>query len=475
MRISTRLLIVCATVLALAPIVGAPNARAQCSISGPSQVCPGDSITLCGPSSGGVMCFWQDPDGIIYMTDCIVAFAPGLYTLSVFDPSTTMWSEPCSLTVQSGRLDSPAIVGPASTCSGTPVSWCGPTGSFEYAWSGPNGFAAASECVSVADAGNYFLRVRPLPSGCWGDSTAMALTVTDCAPPPRVGTFNCPRPVWWWAQQCPDHDRSWQRLDRSQIAAVAACVDDRSTALAWEDDAMGFGSTMTREHRTLRMRARRQFATVWANVCAGELGVTPHSGAPVSLDPSTAMDASIGGGTVAAWLAFADDELTRLEGMSTRDRAVKESYRRLIRTGWSINHGRGIGTTCQSDLADDARLAVEDGMAVATSDLEALAAELVDEGDGPLAFGSIQPNPFKSQTTLAFSVTSTASAAVTIAVYDVSGRLVRELARGPYAPGQYVVHWDGGDANGAPVTSGIYFIRGSAGGQQVQSRVTFIR
>jgi hypothetical protein len=398
-------------------------------------------------------------------------FEPGLYTLTMRNTITRIWSQPCSLTVQSGRAGAPVITGPTSTCTGTPADWCGPAGSFEYAWNGPNGFTASTQCVSLTGAGDYFLRVRSLPGGCWGDSTVQALAVTSCGP----GGSNCPRPAWWWAHQCSERDRRHGRLDRTQVAAVAGCVDDHASALSWYDDASGFTRTVKHERRTLRMRARRQFATVWANVCAGQLGVTPRSGPPVGLDAGAALDATLGGGTVASWLALADAELARLEVMPERSAAVKESYRRLIRSGWQINHGRGIGTTCRADLLEDAHEAVAEGLALTEADLESLDGELVDDGDGPLVFGVFEPNPFNSQTALAYAVSSTTSAPVSIAVYDVSGRLVRELVRGQHAPGQYVAHWDGTTTDGARVRSGLYFVRGRIGDRLVQSRVSVIR
>lgn len=256
---------------------------------------------------------------------------------------------------------------------------------------------------------------------------------------------------------------------------MAGCVDDHSTALAWPDGATGFARSMRSERHTLRMRARRQFAAVWANVCAGQLGVTPRSGAAVALDPGTSLDASLGGGTIAAWLAFADAELARLEGSGERKQSVKDSYRGLIRTGWHLNHGLGIGTTCRPDLHEDARLAVQQGMAVNESDVEPLAAQLADDASGSLEFGALQPNPFSAQTSLAYSVSTTASALVSIAVYDVSGRMIRELVRGPHDPGQYVARWDGVASDGTPAKSGLYFIRGRIGDQLVHSQVTVIR
>lgn len=196
MRIPYRLLVVYAAALATAGIVEPTISGAQCTITGPTQVCPGDSIQLCGPVLDNAAYLWRDPDGILYMTDCILVYGPGLYTLQTQDLNTWTWSETCSLTVTSGRAAAPAITGPASTCSGTPVNWCGPTGSFDYAWSGPNGFAASTACIAVADPGDYLLRVRSLPAGCWGDSTVRSLAISTCG---ASTTTNCPRPAWWWS------------------------------------------------------------------------------------------------------------------------------------------------------------------------------------------------------------------------------------------------------------------------------------
>ncbi len=48
---------------------------------------------------------------------------------------------------------------------------------------------------------------------------------------------------------------------------------------------------------------------------------------------------------------------------------------------------------------------------------------------------------------------------VALAVYDVAGRHVATLADGPAAPGVHEVSWDGRDAGGAQVASGVYFAR----------------
>jgi subtilisin-like proprotein convertase family protein len=83
----------------------------------------------------------------------------------------------------------------------------------------------------------------------------------------------------------------------------------------------------------------------------------------------------------------------------------------------------------------------------------------------PEAFAVWQnhPNPFNPMTTISFAVPENAGP-VTLAVYDISGRLVRTLESGSLAAGQYSRVWDGRDASGRSVSSGTYFYRLSGRG-----------
>jgi hypothetical protein len=71
------------------------------------------------------------------------------------------------------------------------------------------------------------------------------------------------------------------------------------------------------------------------------------------------------------------------------------------------------------------------------------------------------PNPFNPQTAIRFTLASTQN--VTLAVYDVSGRLVRMLASGTQEMGAHTITWDGRNDAGATVSSGVYFYRLDAG------------
>jgi hypothetical protein len=68
------------------------------------------------------------------------------------------------------------------------------------------------------------------------------------------------------------------------------------------------------------------------------------------------------------------------------------------------------------------------------------------------------PNPFNPVTTIRFALERRSH--VRIAVYDVTGRLVTTLVDEVRNPGEYTdVKWDGTNASGNPVATGVYFYR----------------
>ena len=71
------------------------------------------------------------------------------------------------------------------------------------------------------------------------------------------------------------------------------------------------------------------------------------------------------------------------------------------------------------------------------------------------------PNPFNPSTTIAFDIgfMDGLTQHVDLRVYNILGQEVRSLISDLYQPGQYNLEWDGMDARGAPVASGIYFAR----------------
>lgn len=84
-----------------------------------------------------------------------------------------------------------------------------------------------------------------------------------------------------------------------------------------------------------------------------------------------------------------------------------------------------------------------------------------DPGSGAPAIrntlGQNAPNPFNPSTVIRYSVAETGP--VTIRIFNAGGALVRTLVDGQHAPGEYTVRWDGKDANGQRLSSGVYFYR----------------
>jgi hypothetical protein len=85
--------------------------------------------------------------------------------------------------------------------------------------------------------------------------------------------------------------------------------------------------------------------------------------------------------------------------------------------------------------------------AVATVTVPALAATL----------GQNFPNPFKPATTIEYTLSEQSSAV--LGIYDATGRLVARLDQGVRDAGTHRVEWNGRDADGRAVGSGVYFYR----------------
>jgi subtilisin family serine protease len=71
------------------------------------------------------------------------------------------------------------------------------------------------------------------------------------------------------------------------------------------------------------------------------------------------------------------------------------------------------------------------------------------------------PNPFSESTVIHFNLLKDDD--VAIHVYDVNGRVVRELVAGPMPAGRHEVAWDGRSSSGVKVASGLYLYRMETG------------
>ena len=84
-------------------------------------------------------------------------------------------------------------------------------------------------------------------------------------------------------------------------------------------------------------------------------------------------------------------------------------------------------------------------------------------GASGLTLHRVTPNPFNPSTEIRFEVPD--ERPVKLSIHDGSGRLIRSLLDGIAMSGANVVHWEGLNNAGVPVTSGLYLVRLEHDGQ----------
>jgi flagellar hook assembly protein FlgD len=84
------------------------------------------------------------------------------------------------------------------------------------------------------------------------------------------------------------------------------------------------------------------------------------------------------------------------------------------------------------------------------------------------------PNPLNPTATLFF--TTSREGAVHVRIFNAAGRLLRELLNTAGVPaGQHSVQFDGKDASGRRLASGVYFYRVEASEGSIQGRLVVMK
>jgi hypothetical protein len=83
------------------------------------------------------------------------------------------------------------------------------------------------------------------------------------------------------------------------------------------------------------------------------------------------------------------------------------------------------------------------------------------------------PNPFNPETRISFALPK--SGEVDLVIYNVLGEKVKSLVSGKMEAGYHRVSWDGKDAHGVGVSSGVYFYRLTAGDFTATKKMTLVK
>jgi hypothetical protein len=85
--------------------------------------------------------------------------------------------------------------------------------------------------------------------------------------------------------------------------------------------------------------------------------------------------------------------------------------------------------------------------------------------------GDSYPNPFNPAVVLPLEL-ATDAAQVSLRVYDVLGRRVRQVWQGPLGAGSHRLVWDGRDEQGKSVAAGVYLYQVEIDGQVEAKKTT---
>jgi hypothetical protein len=263
---------------------------------------------------------------------------------------------------------------------------------------------------------------------------------------PSVGS--CPRGPGFWKQQCAQKGNGSTKYSRDEVEMIAECADENSDYFDWGEGAFGGFCEAIDPPKPMSQekQLKRKFATMLANICAGELQLIAANGSIVSLDRNAAIDCDgVSADTVDELIDEIDDAL---------EAGSSSEYGKLLDCLEYVNEYLGDEPEggCHEDDDDEG---VEHLMGISTP----------------------TPNPFRVSTTFDYTVPGEFSQRVTIQIYNVAGRLIRTLVSESQSPGQYQISWDGMDSRGRRASRGVYFVRGSLNGQEFggSTRVLYLR
>jgi hypothetical protein len=86
------------------------------------------------------------------------------------------------------------------------------------------------------------------------------------------------------------------------------------------------------------------------------------------------------------------------------------------------------------------------------------------------------PNPFNPYTIISFSIPyDMTNSNVELSIYDITGRLVKTLINENLPAGNYLTKWEGDNASGSKVSSGVYIYSIRVGDRALNKKMTLLK
>jgi hypothetical protein len=142
---------------------------------------------------------------------------------------------------------------------------------------------------------------------------------------------------------------------------------------------------------------------------------------------------------------------------------------------WNFGDGTvAIGPTVTHEYPESGEyrleLVVSDGL---NSDRAAAVVSIEDAPVRSMFLSQNRPNPFNPRTSIEYGLAEPSH--VSLRVYDVAGRLVRNLVDAPMAAGVRTAEWDAKDDRGFLVSSGVYYYELRAADISTRHRMVLLR
>jgi PKD repeat protein len=281
-----------------------------------------------------------------------------------------------------------------------------------------------------------------------------------------------------WADNATDEDgfhieRSVNSGSWSVVASVGSNVTTYSDT--------GLGAWTTFSYRVQAFNA--DGVSAWSNVATattGGTGPAAHVGAVSGTSSSNgkrwtasasvtlhdALHTPLAGATVfAEWDGGSQTSATTdANGVCTFTKGGLKKGRKSIRFAVTdLQVPGGIYSPAANDVAPT--IDIQQGQADQLTAAEGLPSRVALEQN--------HPNPFNPSTTIRYAIP--ASSHVQLVIFDTLGRRVRTLVDSQQRAGRHDVVWDGRDAHGARVATGIYLYRLRASGIEVTKRMIVMK
>jgi hypothetical protein len=276
--------------------------------------------------------------------------------------------------------------------------------------------------------------------------------------------FACPRGLGFWRQQCAQRGNGSTKICQAGLENLWRCLISDTDIIQWQDNGGSFTTTAS-------LMAGNN-ADLSSELCSQLQGPRPMRTLDKAEIQYLVLQLNICAGALSPGILVNDD----FEGTIG---AALDSLENAINTGQNLAYWTGV----LEDINDNMNLEAEDcpnpdslfrNVAPCTAEDHDGNSTRHEGFDGPgLLETRALPNPVVGgSTSISFRVPETSGpASVDVAVYDLSGRLVRTLVSDSREPGAYSVDWDLRNESGTTVSSGIYFYRVAVGDTQVTQKL----